>query len=1746
MPIIDDFPEPIAVHCFLETDRVFGDGICLMELQKETSYGANEDRKRQMKTPLQLEILEQVFAEEKYPSESVRARLSIQLGLSNRQLKMWFCHRRLKDRKSKGDDEGPGSLERGSQQPNGVLSYRHSAIMSSPSRLSDHLFPKEEQVIPESYYFQEDFASKIRKRLEGSLENGPESPRRKKNRQITCGEDSSRLAELQAIASVEAQLGEPLRWDSPCLGVEFDPLPSGAFSSFNVSHCKMSPLRISSESNNHSKLDFSPKRDSFLCEKETKTRKFVPVENDHRGCSSQSGSVSVQEYQFIPERPTGRDGMVSASEKPSNAKTFQVSESLRAGLIGQDSLSRGSENLTVPSGLGGKLASSTSGVLLQRDGYKSLGLPHPEHLHQDILPTLGFANHSASHMNPYHLIPTLGSLHSLEKPLVFDDEEACHWSKKRKSEEIRVAKELEARRKRLQKELEREELARRKREDQLQREREKELEKILREKQREDEKLMREKQREDERIQRERQREDERLQREARRESERQERFMLKEAQRLEREREKESSKRLKEATRLKAAIERATARRLARECVELIDDERLELLEAAAASQGLPSIYLLDGETLQGLDRYKDVLKRFPPAAVKTKKPLSIHPWKESQQNLGNLFMVWRFLISFADVLGLWPFTLDELVQAFHDYESRLLSEVHIALFKTIVKDVEDMAKASANAGAVNQYTAASTIGGGHTHLVEAAFACGFDYRHWTRYLNALTWPEILRQFSLAAGFGGSICKQPQSGRSVDDGQFGHYSKPNSNLNCSRSGVAAVSAPVSCRLKANLFRKNGARLTPGTVKFAAFHVLSVEGSHGLPIVDIVARIEKYGLRDLSKSKTPESSVAAALSRDTTFFERVAPSTYCVKQAYRKNPEDAESLLQSALERIRLFQSGTGNVFDEQKDIEGCDEVEGETSSADDIGDFTIADLHGVMDNGKPSFSLKGDEIDESCTGEPWVQGLCEGEYSALSVEERLNALVALIEIVNEGNTIRMALEERMEASIAFKRQMWTEAQLDKRRSKEEIQLKSQPHAGDDSIKNEATNMCPVSKDWKNPANVSVEHRKSPSFDREQGVHDCMNQETSSNLAFPEKSRAQLKADIDFRAEELYVFRSLPLGLDRRRNRYWQFVTSYGTEDPGCGRIFLESSEDGNWEVIDTEEAFNALLMNLDTRGVREAHLHGVLLKLEDIIRQGMRTLPSSTNVERRSSAYFSVTPPADASSVKGSNNGACSAPLKEENMSFGDGMVILGKETCRHVGAIQVHVGSNPSEKHTILNRYREFDKWFWSRETPHLSCLVASRLEKKRSPELLAKCDSCHDLYWHGEKHCLFCHMTFEFSSKKDISKFVEHVSHCERRSLEKNTVERHPCLLKKLPCRMQLLKSHFLCIESAIPAKALRPSWSEQKRRMWASSLKHASSPSDLLQLLSELEIAIHQQWLSRRFEPAKEILISEKGTIRGQPSTTAAVAMRLMEFDSAVFYSEEQRQRSSQRRDSIPERGVLPLSAKKEQIQNSEAPSSLEGLKETNCNVGKHGGKRDAFAEYQEGLKVKHQGFKKQSDAVIIHDWQRNDFSSHPHSRVGKTEDRRMLKMYVEHGKQPSLPSQDLKGERASFQKSNGKHQAQGFEKSKLPDHRANCHKSYKIRDGVKEMVLEEYFQREENEIFEDYRQKEWASDSDGLGSMEKKNMDLNADDDDDDGYKVQYNVSKADKRWKQDECSEDSDTEDDDSDTTGSESYDESE
>lgn len=63
--------------------------------------------------------------------------------------------------------------------------------------------------------------------------------------------------------------------------------------------------------------------------------------------------------------------------------------------------------------------------------------------------------------------------------------------------------------------------------------------------------------------------------------------------------RQREELRKEREAERRKAALEKATARRMAKESMELIEDEQLEMMELAASSKGFSSIVHLDFDTL-------------------------------------------------------------------------------------------------------------------------------------------------------------------------------------------------------------------------------------------------------------------------------------------------------------------------------------------------------------------------------------------------------------------------------------------------------------------------------------------------------------------------------------------------------------------------------------------------------------------------------------------------------------------------------------------------------------------------------------------------------------------------------------------------------------------------------------------------------------------------------------------------------------------------------------------------------------------------------------------------------------------------------------------------------------------------------------------------------------------------------------------------------------------------------------------
>lgn len=174
---------------------------------------------------------------------------------------------------------------------------------------------------------------------------------------------------------------------------------------------------------------------------------------------------------------------------------------------------------------------------------------------------------------------------------------------------------------------------------------------------------------------------------------------------------------------------------------------------------------------------------------------------------------------------------------------------------------------------------------------------------------------------------------------------------------------------------------------------------------------------------------------------------------------------------------------------------------------------------------------------------------------------------------------------------------MWAVVQVDKRRFKDEHFIKMQytPFSGNKTeqiptIHSSDERQSPSTVDEKNiertvKLSIPQDHILDPQNEQNYinsfpSVGNLQMQENSvgpDNYPFQQpsliadKSRKHLKYYIGHKAEEMYVYRSLPLGQDRRHNRYWQFITSASRNDPGCGRIFVEL-HDGRWRLIDSEE----------------------------------------------------------------------------------------------------------------------------------------------------------------------------------------------------------------------------------------------------------------------------------------------------------------------------------------------------------------------------------------------------------------------------------------------------------------------------------------------------------------------------------------------------------------------------------------------
>ncbi|KAD7477592.1 hypothetical protein E3N88_00728 [Mikania micrantha] len=232
--------------------------------------------KRIVKTPAQVAALEDFYNEHKYPTEMMKVELAESIGLTEKQVSGWFCHRRLKDKKQPIDEVG---LHGKQDWSSGVIQDRGSGLRqdscgSTKQGDNKHYDLKEvesrrfttESLLPIEIQFDhgsqhnsimgmdddddhddhddddtssgsssplnDDFRSQNVDHIATLTTKYPTHNDLKSVKGRTGPSGYLKVKgqlENAAITAVKRQLGRNYKEDGPPLGIEFEPLPPGAF-----------------------------------------------------------------------------------------------------------------------------------------------------------------------------------------------------------------------------------------------------------------------------------------------------------------------------------------------------------------------------------------------------------------------------------------------------------------------------------------------------------------------------------------------------------------------------------------------------------------------------------------------------------------------------------------------------------------------------------------------------------------------------------------------------------------------------------------------------------------------------------------------------------------------------------------------------------------------------------------------------------------------------------------------------------------------------------------------------------------------------------------------------------------------------------------------------------------------------------------------------------------------------------------------------------------------------------------------------------------------------------------------------------------------------------------------------------------------------------------------------------------------------------------------------------------------------
>jgi len=336
-----------------------------------------------------------------------------------------------------------------------------------------------------------------------------------------------------------------------------------------------------------------------------------------------------------------------------------------------------------------------------------------------------------------------------------------------------------------------------------------------------------------------------------------------------------------------------------------------------------------------------------------------------------------------------------------------------------------------------------------------------------------------------------------------------------------------------------------------------------------MSIPDIAKAVSEESSRNLVPSKTPDALITRALTRDQVFV-KTAPATYALRCQLIALRREAGEDFADLLAGTGLFSAELIVKYDSMPTMDTSTHDSGGRNTREKDVEMTLdggaSDGISLLDKdddngGKKDAEKLGKGTRPSLEAE-WVRRLGEGEYDALTVRERLDALMMLVHTALDGAAVRGVLDIRAETANALRKRLTTDhisqrkaARFARCGSKRIVEgclpggtslAYDKGSDGDDDDDDDAGAMC---------GEMSVEDLRA-------------------RRALAEKIRAADEA-------ECITIRHAPIGLDRRRNRYWCFSAEGGRAPPAVdgapALLYLERvpAENFGGIIYDQTGAYN-------------------------------------------------------------------------------------------------------------------------------------------------------------------------------------------------------------------------------------------------------------------------------------------------------------------------------------------------------------------------------------------------------------------------------------------------------------------------------------------------------------------------------------------------------------------------------------------